>query len=163
MLSARHITLGFRTILVIRSHIAERPGDHGSGIDRIACSTFGPRGAGKVPLSQYGQILGGGTLHRLEQAALRTVQGPTESSSSPNKLHDPPDDQTAYRRWWGCSKSCSFGSWLVQSNVSSAILIFVHLPMDRGPNMFPVPTSFFLTSGVGVHRDRLTAFELALR
>jgi hypothetical protein len=26
-----------------------------------------------------------------------------------------------------------------------------------------VPTSFFLTSGVGVHRDRLTAFELALR
>lgn len=29
--------------------------------------------------------------------------------------------------------------------------------------MFPVPTSFFLTSGVGVHRDRLTAFEFALR
>ncbi|MCC6890276.1 MAG: arginine decarboxylase, pyruvoyl-dependent [Hyphomicrobiales bacterium] len=29
--------------------------------------------------------------------------------------------------------------------------------------MFPVPTSFFLTKGVGVHRDRLTAFELALR
>jgi arginine decarboxylase len=29
--------------------------------------------------------------------------------------------------------------------------------------MFPVPTSFFLTSGVGVHRERLTAFELALR
>ena len=29
--------------------------------------------------------------------------------------------------------------------------------------MFPVPTSFFLTHGVGVHRDRLTAFELALR
>jgi arginine decarboxylase len=29
--------------------------------------------------------------------------------------------------------------------------------------MFPVPKSFFLTSGVGVHRQRLTAFELALR
>ncbi len=29
--------------------------------------------------------------------------------------------------------------------------------------MFPVPTSFFLTRGVGVHRDQLTAFELALR
>jgi arginine decarboxylase len=29
--------------------------------------------------------------------------------------------------------------------------------------MFPVPTSFFLTKGVGVHRDHLTAFELALR
>ena len=28
---------------------------------------------------------------------------------------------------------------------------------------FPVPTAFFLTSGVGVHRDQLTAFELALR
>ena len=29
--------------------------------------------------------------------------------------------------------------------------------------MFPIPTSYFLTSGVGVHRDRLTAFEFALR
>jgi arginine decarboxylase len=29
--------------------------------------------------------------------------------------------------------------------------------------MFPIPTTFFLTSGVGVHRERLTAFELALR
>ncbi len=29
--------------------------------------------------------------------------------------------------------------------------------------MFPLPTSFFLTSGVGVHRDQLTSFELALR
>ncbi len=29
--------------------------------------------------------------------------------------------------------------------------------------MFPVPTSYFLTKGVGVHRERLTAFELALR
>jgi arginine decarboxylase len=29
--------------------------------------------------------------------------------------------------------------------------------------MFPVPTSFFLTEGIGVHRERLTAFELALR
>jgi arginine decarboxylase len=29
--------------------------------------------------------------------------------------------------------------------------------------MFPVPTTYFLTSGVGVHRERLTAFELALR
>jgi len=29
--------------------------------------------------------------------------------------------------------------------------------------MFPIPTSYFLTSGVGVHRERLTAFELALR
>ena len=29
--------------------------------------------------------------------------------------------------------------------------------------MFAVPTSFFLTSGVGIHRERLTAFELALR
>jgi len=28
---------------------------------------------------------------------------------------------------------------------------------------FPIPTSFFLTAGVGVHRDSLTAFELALR
>ena len=29
--------------------------------------------------------------------------------------------------------------------------------------MFPVPTSVFLTRGVGVHRDQLTAFEFALR
>jgi len=29
--------------------------------------------------------------------------------------------------------------------------------------MFPVPTSFFLTEGIGVHREQLTAFELALR
>jgi arginine decarboxylase len=29
--------------------------------------------------------------------------------------------------------------------------------------MFPIPTSFFLTSGIGVHREQLTAFELALR
>lgn len=29
--------------------------------------------------------------------------------------------------------------------------------------MLPVPKSFFLTRGVGVHRERLTAFELALR
>jgi arginine decarboxylase len=29
--------------------------------------------------------------------------------------------------------------------------------------MFPVPTRFFLTRGVGVHREKLTAFELALR
>jgi arginine decarboxylase len=30
-------------------------------------------------------------------------------------------------------------------------------------NTFPIPATFFLTSGVGVHRDRLTAFEFALR
>jgi len=29
--------------------------------------------------------------------------------------------------------------------------------------MFPIPTSFFLTRGIGVHREQLTAFELALR
>ena len=29
--------------------------------------------------------------------------------------------------------------------------------------MFPLPTSVFLTRGIGVHRHRLTAFELALR
>jgi arginine decarboxylase len=29
--------------------------------------------------------------------------------------------------------------------------------------MFPLPTSLFLTRGIGVHRDRLTSFELALR
>lgn len=29
--------------------------------------------------------------------------------------------------------------------------------------MFPVPTRMFLTRGVGVHRDRLTSFEFALR
>lgn len=29
--------------------------------------------------------------------------------------------------------------------------------------MFPIPTSFFLTRGIGVHKERLTAFELALR
>jgi arginine decarboxylase len=29
--------------------------------------------------------------------------------------------------------------------------------------MFPLPKSFFLTTGVGVHREQLTAFELALR
>lgn len=29
--------------------------------------------------------------------------------------------------------------------------------------MFPIPKSVFLTSGVGVHRHRLTAFEYALR
>jgi arginine decarboxylase len=29
--------------------------------------------------------------------------------------------------------------------------------------VFPIPSSFFLTSGIGVHREQLTAFELALR
>lgn len=29
--------------------------------------------------------------------------------------------------------------------------------------MFPFPRRYFLTTGVGVHRERLTAFELALR
>ena len=29
--------------------------------------------------------------------------------------------------------------------------------------MFPLPTTVFLTRGVGVHRDQLTAFEFALR
>src|SRR5512134_2661740 len=29
--------------------------------------------------------------------------------------------------------------------------------------MFPVPTGYFLTRGVGIHRERLTAFEYALR
>ena len=29
--------------------------------------------------------------------------------------------------------------------------------------MFPHPTSLFLTRGIGIHRDRLTSFELALR
>ncbi|CAN5174162.1 arginine decarboxylase, pyruvoyl-dependent [soil metagenome] len=29
--------------------------------------------------------------------------------------------------------------------------------------MFPIPTRFFLTTGIGVHREHLTAFELALR
>jgi arginine decarboxylase len=29
--------------------------------------------------------------------------------------------------------------------------------------MFPIPTSLFLTGGVGIHRHRLTAFEFALR
>ena len=29
--------------------------------------------------------------------------------------------------------------------------------------MFPIASHFFLTRGVGVHRERLTAFEYALR
>src|SRR3974390_1966166 len=29
--------------------------------------------------------------------------------------------------------------------------------------MFPVPNSIFLTKGIGIHRHRLTSFELALR
>jgi len=29
--------------------------------------------------------------------------------------------------------------------------------------MFPIPTSMFLTSGIGVHRNQLTSFEVALR
>jgi arginine decarboxylase len=29
--------------------------------------------------------------------------------------------------------------------------------------MFPIPTKVFLTNGVGTHRERLTAFEFALR
>ena len=29
--------------------------------------------------------------------------------------------------------------------------------------MFPIPTSIFLTRGVGTHRHQLTAFEFALR
>jgi len=29
--------------------------------------------------------------------------------------------------------------------------------------MFPIPKSFFLTRGIGTHREQLTAFELALR
>jgi len=53
VLSARHITLGSRTVLVIGSHIAERRGDHGSGIDGIASSTFSLRFAGEVTVPQY--------------------------------------------------------------------------------------------------------------
>ena len=29
--------------------------------------------------------------------------------------------------------------------------------------MFPIPKAFFLTKGIGVHKEQLTAFELALR
>jgi arginine decarboxylase len=29
--------------------------------------------------------------------------------------------------------------------------------------MFPIPKAFFLTRGIGVHKEQLTAFELALR
>jgi arginine decarboxylase len=29
--------------------------------------------------------------------------------------------------------------------------------------MFPIPKSFFLTEGIGTHKEQLTAFELALR
>ena len=29
--------------------------------------------------------------------------------------------------------------------------------------MFPLPTSVFLTKGIGVHRHQLTSFEYALR
>jgi arginine decarboxylase len=29
--------------------------------------------------------------------------------------------------------------------------------------LFPLPTTFFLTTGIGLHRERLTAFEFALR
>src|SRR5687768_18220424 len=36
-------------------------------------------------------------------------------------------------------------------------------PREDETAMQLVPTSFFLTHGVGVHRERLTAFELALR
>src|SRR6266481_1047370 len=32
-----------------------------------------------------------------------------------------------------------------------------------GDEMFPIPKSVFLTRGVGVHRQRLSAFEYALR
>jgi arginine decarboxylase len=35
--------------------------------------------------------------------------------------------------------------------------------ISQGHAMFPIPTSMFLTKGVGVHRHRLTAFEFALR
>ena len=35
--------------------------------------------------------------------------------------------------------------------------------IDWLPPVFPIPSSFFLTSGIGVHREQLTAFELALR
>jgi hypothetical protein len=67
LLSARHINLGVRPVLVIGSQIAERPCGHGSGIDGIASSTFSPRIAGEVTLSQYGQILRGRLYCQREQ------------------------------------------------------------------------------------------------
>jgi hypothetical protein len=30
-------------------------------------------------------------------------------------------------------------------------------------SMFPIPKAFFLTKGIGVQKEQLTAFELALR
>jgi arginine decarboxylase len=30
-------------------------------------------------------------------------------------------------------------------------------------SMFPIPKAFFLTRGIGIHKEQLTAFELALR
>src|SRR3989337_925857 len=36
-------------------------------------------------------------------------------------------------------------------------------PSEEETAMQLVPKSFFLTQGIGVHRERLTAFELALR
>ena len=40
----------------------------------------------------------------------------------------------------------------------------VWTPIERGrTHTFPIPKSFFLTRGIGTHREQLTAFELALR
>ena len=88
LLSAGHITLGFGTVVVVRSHIAERPRDHGSGIDRIASSTFSPRIAGKITLSQYGQLLRG-HLHRQGQQHYGRYNGPLNPRLYPSKFHDP--------------------------------------------------------------------------
>jgi hypothetical protein len=88
LLSARHITLGFGTVVVVRSYIAERPRDHGSGVDRIASSTFSPRIARKITLSQYRQFLRG-HLHRQGQQHDDRYNGRVNPRFYPSKFHDP--------------------------------------------------------------------------
>jgi pyruvoyl-dependent arginine decarboxylase len=39
----------------------------------------------------------------------------------------------------------------------------IQQPLGKTPSMFPSPKAFFLTRGIGVHKEQLTAFELALR
>ena len=68
--------------------MAGRPWDHGSGIDRIAGSTFGPRVARKVPLAQYRQILRA-NLYCQGQQHYERYNGPLNLRRHPGKFHNP--------------------------------------------------------------------------
>lgn len=53
--------------------------------------------------------------------------------------------------------------WILTPGSEKPLNTSLPLPERRGKNMTLVPKKIFLTKGVGVHKDKLASFELALR